>query len=576
MAIQDLQRDRLQTALSMRTQDLVAIANGSQPKYGVDSLTAVMALQIKGPAEKAARAQQAAQQAKQPSVKDQVISQAAPEDVGIGALPAGDVMTEQGMASGGIVAFQDGGSVEELTRQIAALRKQRMAIASETSAESMTPGISTGMFGGFRTPKQQKLNELDAQIAQLENRFKATQAKEQQYVSQRADILNTPVPFQAPAAPTAPTAPTIGADQAQQGQQQQQRQQPPGAGGGFGGGSLAGFPAVGPSLKAAQAATQAVGAYDPMQTIRTFDPAPYADLLPMTPEQLRGERAADATTLENTFPTTREAAEAEIGKRYAGLEEMFKQREARAGEARKEAETEKGRTAGIGLMQLASELVTKPLTKIDTSAAFQTFKDANTDFRKAQKEYREGLDKIAEARELQKIGQYEKADALFREGAMARFNFKNDTTKLALAQDTARKTGILSLADKATQAQDRKLTANLEAAKLSLSTALKGAELGSEERRTAMTASAYGQRLGGRSALEDKAQDNAKARVDQWMKSPQGMVALAKDTSGAVLMQMQNQFYLEELAKLQGTTAPSGGGATGLDMSQWGDPRVKK
>ena len=274
------------------------------------------------------------------------------------------------------------------------------------------------------------------------------------------------------------------------------------------------------------------------------------------------------------FPEkTREEVEQRVAKRYAGLEDMFKQREARGAEAVKEAEKEKGQTVGLGLVQLASELVTKPPTKIDPSAAFQTFKEANSQFRQARKEYREGLDKIAEARELQKIGQAEKADALFREGALARFNFETGLDKLAIAQDSIYKTGVLSIADKETQAQDRKLQANIDSGKAELTAGLKGAELASEERRAAMYASVRG--LGGRSAIEDKAQDNAKARMDQWMKSPAGAIAMAKDPTGGVFIQMQNQFYLEELAKLQGTAAPSGGGAGGLDLSQWGDPKLK-
>jgi hypothetical protein len=554
-----VQGQRLKVALGMGVPELTAIANSGRAVNGVDSMTAVMALNIIGPAKKAAMEKQTGQQQKAPSVKDQVVAQAAPEDTGIGALPAGEVMSEKGMAAGGIVAFEEGGLTQDITAQIAKLRMRRRALDLQPPAG---PVISAR--GGDTLQRQKDL--LDEQIAQLENRFKATQGQEQAYQLQRATETAPGIPFQAPGAPAA------GADQAQQ---PPQGQQPPaGAGAGFGG-APAGFPAVGPSLNAVKSALTESGNFDPMQTIRTFDPTPYNDMLPMTPKQLRGERAAGATTLEGMFPTTREAAESEIGKRYAGLEDMFKQREARAGEARKEAETEKGRTAGLGLMQLASELITKPLTKIDTGAAFQTFKDANTDFRKAQKEYREGLDKIAEARELQKIGQYEKADALFREGAMARFNFENDTTKLALAQDTARKTGILNLADKATQAQDRKLSANLKGAEVQLSTAVKGAELGSEERRTAITANAYGQRYTTPGYLQNLAQDNAAKRLEGLIKAdPLLQTRLMKDSSLA--LQLQNQLYNEELAKLGGTAAPSGGGATGLDMSQWGDPRVKK
>jgi hypothetical protein len=53
------------------------------------------------------------------------------------------------------------------------------------------------------------------------------------------------------------------------------------------------------------------------------------------------------------------------------------------------------------------------------------------------------------------------------------------------------------------------------------------------------------------------------------MKSPQGKIAMAKDKDGNTLKGIQEQFFREELAKLQGQGggAPSGGGA--LDPSQY-------
>jgi hypothetical protein len=529
MAIQDLQREKMQTALSMSIPDLTAIANGAQSKYGVDSLTAVMALQIKGPAEKAARAQQAAQQPKQPTVKDQVVAQASDMGGGIANLPAENVMTEQAMAAGGIVAFEEGGSVQDLTRRIQELKRMRQNIAA-----------SSGV--GFRgvNPQQARIDALDEQIVQLERQLKASTPAQQPPAAAPAVAPATPAPTQ-----QAPGAAPIGAP--------------------------AGFPSVGGAFKNLRDAATAYGNFDTMQFMRNVDLNQYKDFLPMTPEAVREQMAGSRGALEQMFPEkTREEVEQRIAQRYAGLEDMFKQREARGAEAVKEAEKEKGQTAGLGLMQLAAELVSKPLTKIDPSAAFQTFKEANSQFRQARKEYREGLDKIAEARELQKIGQAEKADALFREGAMARFNFETGLDKLAIAQDSIYKTGALSIADMATKAQDRKLTANLKMGEAELGAATKGAELASEERRAAMYA---GARMGGgRSALEDKAQDNAKARMDQWMKSPAGAIAMAKDPTGGVFMQMQNQFYLEELAKLQGTAAPSGGGAQPVIDFRTGKP----
>jgi hypothetical protein len=544
MAIQDLQRERMQTALSMSIPDLTAIANGSQSKHGVDSLTAVMALQIKGPAEKAARAQQAAQQPKQPTVKDQVVAQASDMGGGISDLPAENVMTEQAMASGGIVAFQGGGEIEDLTKELAELERQKREQRSSV--------------GAFRTPAPYAAQAatqaavLDAKIADIRRRLQLAQNRSE-FTAERNVMREqglSPAEFGTP----------LDIMQAQQAQQAQQGKQPP-APGAAPIGAPAGFPSVGGALGNLRGAATAYGNFDTMQFMRNVDLSQYKDFLPMTPEAVREQMAGSRGALEQMFPEkTREEVEQRIAQRYTGLEDMFKQREARGAEAVKEAEKEKGQTAGLGLMQLAAELVSKPLTKIDPSAAFQTFKEANSQFRQARKEYREGLDKIAEARELQKIGQAEKADALFREGAMARFNFETGLDKLAIAQDNVYKTGALNIADKATQAQDRKLTANLKMGEAELGAAVEGAKLGSEERRASIYA---GSRMGGgRSAIEDKAQDNAKARMDQWMKSPAGAIAMAKDPTGGVFMQMQNQFYLEELAKLQGTTAaPSGGGA---------------
>lgn len=564
-----LQGRKLQLALGMGIPELTQIANSGRTVNGVDSLTAVMALQIKGPAEKAQRQQQAANQPPKQTVKDQVVAEAAPEDVGIGALPAGDVMTERGMASGGIVAFQGGGSVEELTRQIAELRRRRQAL-------NMQAGPTISARGGDTLQRQKDL--LDEQIAQLENQFRTAQGRDQEYRLQRGLETAPGIPFQTPNAPTA------GADQGQQ--------PPTGAGAagvapsGFGGSSLAGFPAVGPALKAAQAALKARGEFDPFASLPTFDTAPYESVLPMTPEQIREEMGKSRTQLDAMFPEkTREEVEQRLAQRYAGLEEMFKQREGRAEEAKKEAESEKGRTAGIGLMQLASELVTKPLTRIDTAAAFQTFKDANTDFRKAQKEYREGLDKIAEARELQKIGQAEKADDLFRQGALARFNFENEVTKAGILQDAVRKSGVRDIFDKKTNAQLAKYDAAVKSAELGLSTAVEGQKLRSAQDVANIYASSRLGAAGGRFTYEEA---RTKARTEMpfdvfqkdWITSgaskQTGRTMPSKEDYERAIDALARSILSANEAYYSGqSAAPSGGGAGGLDLSQWGDPRLK-
>lgn len=541
-----------QKALLLPIQQLRDISVG-RVKSALPLAVVQAAMEVKAPMYKSAMAQQAMQQPKQPTVRDQMLRETAPPEPmmsGIAAADAGGLMTPKAMAAGGIVAFEEGGFVmpsknDPMYDQV--IEGFRQAAPSILAKARRREPLAPNEMQVIKVLQDAGRLPFDAQsFFTAESRVPSGLQKK--LTPPTTPLAQTPPPLAAagptPSPPPSPPAP------------------PPGAApSGFGGSSLAGFPAVGPSLKAAQTAITARGDYDPMQTIRTFDPTPYNAMLPMTPEQIRKEMGKGRTQLNEMFPEkTREEIEQRLAQRYAGLEEMYKQREARAGEARKEAETEKGRTAGIGLLQLASELVTKPLAKIDTSAALQTFKDANTDFRKAQKEYREGLDKIAEARELQKIGQAEKADDLFRQGALARFNFETTINNAAIGQDAIRKTGILSLADKATRAQADKLDAAVKGAELGLSTSVEGAKLGSEERRTAMTANAYGQRYTTPGYLQNLAQDNAAKLLEVLLKAdPLLQTKLMKDTSLAI--QLQNQLYNEELAKLQGTAAPSGGGA---------------
>jgi hypothetical protein len=573
MAIQDLQRERMQTALSMSIPALTAIANGAQSKYGVDSLTAVMALQIKGPAEKAARAQQAGQQPKPSTVKDQVVAaaQPAPTDTGIGSLNAGNVMTEQGMAAGGIVAFDEGGEVPRYNGEFDSFI-QAEPKGPEYGFAFSSPATFFDMLNPFESEQVKAIRYKKAGIkytpppgynqqgVPIAADTKAVEEKKQQaatmernnFLIDRNSLTKENVPFAAPAA----------ADKTQQ---------PPGA--------PAGFPSVGGALKTLRDATTAYGNFDPMQFMRNVDLSKYKDFLPMTPDEVRTEMGKSRTALDEMFPEkTREEVEQRIAKRYAGLEGMYKQREARGAEAVKEAEKEKGQTAGLGLMQFAAELVTKPLDKINPGAAFQTFKDANSQFRQARKEYREGLDKIAEARELQKIGQSEKADALFREGALARFNFESGLDKLAIAQDGIYKSGALSIADKATQAQDRKLTANLKMGEAELTAATKGAELASEERRATTYADA---RMGGAGNRFTYEEAITKARTEmpfnnfqtEWVSSGK-----AKQTGRAMPTKQDYDAYLDARARsmlsanqayYSGTTAAPSGGGDALDPNQF-------
>lgn len=561
-----LQGRKLQIALGMGIPELTQIANSGRTVNGVDSLTAVMALQIKGPAEKAQRQQQAANQPPKQTVKDQVVAQAAPEDVGIGALPAGEVMTEKAMASGGIVAFQSGGTIEDLTKELNELKRQRQEV------------VGSSNVGGFRRPGAftPSTAALDAKIADIENKLRLAQ-NQSGFVADRRGLLEqgvTPAEFGTPPDML----------QSQQGQQGQQGQRPPaGAGTGATSSGAGGYPGVSSALSGLRKAFGAYETFDPMQAMVQFEAGPYARFLPQTAEDIRTQRGAGETKLKELFPQSREEAEELIGKRYAGLEEMFKQREARAEEARKEAETEKGRTAGIGLMQLASELVTKPLTRIDTGAAFQTFKEANRDYKQAQKDFRDSKDKIAEARELQKIGQFEKADALYREGVKGLLDFQLQTDQLANAQDTAYKSGLLNLAGRNVQAASDKLAKRVELGKIEVDAALGIEKLRSEERQAGMYAASRG--LGQRFTYEEA---RTKARTEMpfdafeknWITS-----GMSKQTGRAMPSQEDYERAIDARARsilsaneayYSGqTAAPSGGGAQGFDPSQWGEPKLK-
>jgi hypothetical protein len=584
-----LQGSRLAAALSLSVPELTAIANGAPARHGVDSFTAVLALNVKGPAEKAARAQQAGQQPKPPTVKDQVVAaaQPAPTDTGIGSLNAGNVMTEQGMAAGGIVAFDEGGevphfdgtagsyvdsSVQGLTSQLVALKQRRNALASSLGpVPAQTPG-------GFLGVKKQ-IADIDTQIADLENKYSQVKNRFDKYNVERTVDINTPIPFQSPLSQTssnvanAAVSGTSPTDKTQQTPGDGLTQYKP----------QTSFPAVDKAMKNLRTAYGQYETFDPMQQLTSFDASQYAQFLPKTAEDISNQRADAEAELRRMYPETREAAEELMAKRYAGLEDMFKKREARGEEALKEAEKEKGQTAGLGLMQLASELVTKPLTKIDTSAAFQTFKDANKEFRQARKDFNAAKDKIDESRELQKIGQSEKADALYREGVKGIFDFKNQTAQLENAQDAAYKSGVLSLADKSVQAQATKLAKKVELGKSEVETALGIAGLQSAERRTAMQSDAeikkYQMLAPGKERQGyDTAMDNALAQFKE-LASKNPKLMIDQSAALATLTQLKRQALKEAGYNDEKITQLLGAGSSGVpsvDTSQWGDPKLKQ
>jgi hypothetical protein len=90
----------------------------------IPQTVAMMALQIKEPRVDAARAQQAMQEEKEPSVKERMEQQVAmlPENVGIMNLPV-----EQEYADGGIVAFDKGGLTAEEQAELARRRREQIS-----------------------------------------------------------------------------------------------------------------------------------------------------------------------------------------------------------------------------------------------------------------------------------------------------------------------------------------------------------------------------------------------------------------------------------------------------------------
>lgn len=584
-----LQGSRLAAALSLPVQELTAIANGAPAKHGVDSFTAVLALNVKGPAEKAARAQQAGQQPKQPTVKDQVVAAAQPEatDAGLGSLNAGDLMPPKVMAAGGIVAFDEGGEVphfdgtagslvgspfsrwyQGLGESYQAAQERQKLIEAITQQYGPKAGVS-GFFSPQSDAERQQAKDIMGRLSSMStdelrkiassvpNAPAAPVPAPQAYMdvphpsgytgvnASVSDLLSGPAPAPTP-------APTLPRESPSEYKPQTS------------------FPSVDKAMGKLRTAYGQYENFDPMQQLTSFDAAQYAQFLPKTAEDISNQRADAEAELRKLYPESREAAEALMSKRYAGLEDMFKKREARGEEELKEAEKEKAQTAGLGVMQLASELVIKPLTKIDTSAAFQTFKDANKTYSQARKDFNAAKDKIDESRELQKIGQSEKADALYREGVKGIFDFKNQTAQLENAQDAAYKSGVLSLADKSVQAQANKLAKKVELGKSEVETALGIAGLQSAERRTAMQSDAeikkYQMLAPDRAAKTvDMIRDNAEARYKNWVTNEGKLEALKPGVAEAKRLQFLREEYLangytpEEIAKRLG--APSGGGA---------------
>jgi hypothetical protein len=158
----------------------------------IPQAVAMMAMQVKKPLVDAAKAQQAGQQPKPPSVKENMQAEAQmmpegagrpqqmqqgqlPEQAGIGALPAQN-MKGMGLANGGIIAFSNGGDTELFGQQpgdeVAALDANQISSALTTERSSFPKGSLLGMaqrgvFSSDPVAENEKaLANIDKRIAQ--------------------------------------------------------------------------------------------------------------------------------------------------------------------------------------------------------------------------------------------------------------------------------------------------------------------------------------------------------------------------------------------------------------------------
>jgi len=577
-----LQGSRLAAALSLSVPELTAIANGGPARHGVDSFTAVLALNVKGPAEKAARAQQAGQQPKPPTIKDQVVAaaQPAPTDTGLGSLDAGNLMPPKVMAAGGIVAFQGGGEIEDLSKELAELMRQRQTLGSRQVT-----------FRG-PAPTTDSAAILDAKIAALQRRLQLAQNRSG-FTAERNAMREqgiTPAEFGTP-----PNL--LQAQQAQQAPQGQQGQQPPG---GPPSANLPAYPSFGPQYR--QAATDYETAAGQLET-----PAAAANRVLASPEYagLLGPSSTDVTaafsplesTIRGAFPQSEAEALAKIQQREAGLGALREEQRKLLGESKEEAEKSASMGKGEALMALASTLVSTPVNNPRFQEGIGNFtgmlRTVRKDLDSARKDYRSGIAKLAEAQELQNIGQSEKAEARFMEGQRMLADVQGKVVTAQLASQSSQAQAAISLGG--TEAQR-------EAAKLDKKTQLTLSGIASEQQRAGdifkgavdikqsqLLAGARSGIGGGR--LENTAIDNARPKIKQHMDAwdADGKRAALKATNNAEYLRQRQleearitqQIEAEELQKLlrggimTPAAAPSGGGAGGLDLSQWGDPKLK-
>jgi len=481
---------RLITALAMgrkNMQELVSIANGAPPKDDVDSMYAVIAMNMLKTAKKAQQERQAQQQP-QPSIKDQVVSGAM--DAGLGAVNAGNLMDEKTLAAGGIVAFDEGGEVDKYDQN--GVRRYALGDVVTSSPLGRT-------FAGIFGPSEQEavtgpaymagITAYDARINQIASRLNAlggyfgttqqTPAQRQEYDQLTKELVRLqgekealarninrayetkPSPISAPSASasTNPPAPAP-ADAAA------------GATGTPGGpaaprtsSGIDAIPGIPLRPTGVGDGSSTFGRFQSLadtaaSDIRKVDPASFAEaaqkdprltgLFGLTRDQYVQQFGKEREALEKQVPKS-EAAELEkIQQREAGLEALAAKREQRAGEAYDRAEKESSQGMGEALMSLAGLLISTPRTDPRFATGINNFTGmlgaVRKNLNKAASERDKALDLIEESRELRKVGQFEKAEAKYQEGQRRLFDFDTTVKQAAIAADTARNSNLLNYA----------------------------------------------------------------------------------------------------------------------------------
>jgi hypothetical protein len=116
-------------------------------------------------------------------------------------------------------------------------------------------------------------------------------------------------------------------------------------------------------------------------------------------------------------------------------------------------------------MTLAGTLVSTPTTDPRFSTGINNFTSmlgsVRKDLSKAAGERDKALDLIEESNELRKVGQFEKAEATYKEGQRRLFDFNNTVNQGAIASQVARSSNVLNYAGKKAEQQVRGIEAEL-------------------------------------------------------------------------------------------------------------------